>query len=223
MAMRALGIRAIALLSITSILILSVGILPAAYAPRPSFVDQVTCGVNEGWASPPNILILTGTLPSPITNDAGGTVGAVDLVKDAAVEYWDEGANQDGEPENGANSDFKNPNFGGFGSVTTAGSGSSDITITFTALPSGTFGTASCTIDQATGNIVSATIKLTTSVGSLNDENYKNAAAHELGHAIGLSQHSGPPGTLMFKFLSSSDAYLPLSKQSQRGLTNLYG
>jgi hypothetical protein len=77
-------------------------------------------------------------------------------------------------------------------------------------LPEGVFGVTSWTIDPFTRQITSATITLTTDISGLTDEDYKNIAAHELGHAIGLG-HSGPPGTLMFGFLITGlDAYLPL-------------
>lgn len=80
------------------------------------------------------------------------------------------------------------------------------------------------TIDPFTRTITSATIVLTSqpSLYGLDDEDYKNIAAHELGHAIGLG-HSGPPGILMWNFtITTLDAYLPPSKSSQNTLDRLY-
>jgi len=193
------------------------------YAMRPSFVDSVTCGTNEGWDHPPTVLILTASAPT-VDNNAGGDVGAVLLVRDAISEYWNELADVDGdlnldsEPDGPANSAFANL---GFGDVS-LDAGGDEITISFIALDPGVIGQASCTIDES-GNIISAVVKLTTEVAGLNDEDYKNAAAHELAHAIGLSNHSGPPGNLMFRAISGPDAYLPLSRSAQRTLTSLYG
>ncbi len=199
---------------LASMLILSIGLVPAVYAPRPGFVDQVTCGTNEGWAVPPTVNINTANAP---TNVGGSGNNAVTLVKDAISDYWNEGADVDGEDENGASSAFSNT---GFGTVTENGAGA--IEISFVSLSGSTIGQASCTIDPSTGKIISAVVQLTDDASSLSDENYKNIAAHELGHAIGLRSHGGPPGTLMFRVLSDGDAYLPLSNGSQKTLSRLY-
>jgi hypothetical protein len=198
--------------------------ISTAYAP-PSFVDVVICGVNEGWADAPTVFIDEDGAPTVARDeDPSTTISAVKLVQDAISDYWNENSDIDGEDENSANSAFKGPPGPGFGAVTVGSEpGGQDIIITFDLLPAGILGVAQCTVDSSTGNIVSASITLTTSVSGLTDEDYKNVAAHELGHVVGL-QHSGPPGTLMFRALTlGSPAYLPLSKQSLKTLEILYG
>ena len=70
-------------------------------------------------------------------------------------------------------------------------------------------------------NIETADVRLTNTKGSLLDQDYKNLAAHELGHAIGL-RHRGGPGTMMFRSLIIADEYPPLSRADQRLLGRLY-
>ncbi len=205
-------------LSIAGLLLLAF-VVPVN-AMRPAGVNRLICGTNEGWADPPDVLILTGGAPTVLDDDAGPDVTAITLVRDAISEYWNGGANVDGEVDGTAGSAFAA--FGGFASVSEAGDGVSDVIIRFVDLPSGTLGQASCTVDEF-GNIISAEVELTDDGARLDDEGYKNVAAHELAHAIGLRNHSGPPGNLMFRALSGTDAYLPLSRSGQRTLTSLYG
>lgn len=112
----------------------------------------------------------------------------------------------------------------GFGEVTYGPSGTGDIEIYFVSLPYPILGIVEYVdVDPATKEINKVRIYLDNDGDPpLNDEDYKNLAAHELGHAIGLG-HSGPPGTLMFALLLPGDAYFPLSKASLNALDRLYG
>ncbi len=132
--------------------------------------------------------------------------------------------------------------FIGFTTPVTFGptSGSADITIKFVS--TFTF-RASCEVDESTGFIKSATISLAdmSNEGIMNtpffggDDTFKNTAAHELGHAIGL-KHTGKPGTLMNtsffgsipRFSDDADnpfhtAYMPLGEATLKQLTRIYG
>ena len=169
------------------------------------------CTANGGWDHPPTVGIDTTGEPTQ-----GGVLASV-LVRDAISEYWNDDANLDGVADNGAGSAFT-----GFGDVTTdADPGDKDIDITFTgALPNGVLGQAICVVNS--GVIVRASIELINDDASLDAEDYKNLAAHELGHAIGL-RHKGRPLTMMHKFFfDGQDAYLPLSRTSKKWLQRNY-
>jgi len=83
--------------------------------------------------------------------------------------------------------------------VDSGSDGAADITIHFAELPAGILGAASIDVDSEAKTIRGVIIVLTTllTIGwyILDDEDYKKIAAHELGHAVGLS-HGGPSGTL---------------------------
>jgi len=252
-----LGMRAAwAVPVIASILILG-GIVPALTivpedANAQGFSTFFHCQ-KKGWDHSPTILIKGLSIEPQLQDFEAGnpispstTTGGVDLVLDAIKEYWLEGNTVDGESSEGsANSDFTNRGFGTIFLEGDAGAPTSaDIDIIFVS----TFSfNALCEIDKTTGHIKSATIRLTgqgtarspSNEGFMNsvfwggDETYKNAVAHELGHAIGL-KHSGPPGTLMntsvfgapFKPGSTNvfhTAYMPLGDASQNHLTKRYG
>jgi len=240
---------------IASILVLG-GILPfLTIVPEDANAQGLSTFFHcqkKGWDHPPTILIKGLIIEPKLQNFEDGspvstsTTGGVDLVLDAIEEYWLEGSTVDGEPgEGSANSDFKNL---GFGTIYLEGDTgapmSADIDIIFVS----TFSfNARCEIDKATGHIESATIRLTgqgtarspSNEGFMNsefwggDETYKNAVAHELGHAIGF-KHSGPPATLMntsvfgapFKPGSTNvfhTAYMPLGEATQKQITRIYG
>ena len=129
-------------------------------------------------------------------------------VKDAIETYWN----------STATSDFADPPGPGFDE-----GGGNAVTVSFVNnLPSGVLGQASCTVG-AGGVIVSAEVELMDdSTNDLTEQEYKNVAAHELGHAIGL-RHRGGPRTMMFNFLvSDPSAYPPLSRADTRWLDRLY-
>jgi Matrixin len=192
-----------------SFLVISAGSAGAA----PPF--DFPCTANTGWDHAPTVGIDTDGAPSP------GGVNASILVQDAIGEYWNEGASVDGVADNGAASAFKGPG-PGFGAVTAGATpGNREIDITFTSsLPAGVLGQATCTINS--GEIIGATVELVSDDPSLSAEDYKNIAAHELGHTIGL-QHKGPAGTMMHKFFFDGlDAYLPLAGASKRWLNRNY-
>jgi len=209
-----------------------------AYAPPPPAIAQFFLCGKMGWENPPTVRIITTNEPGLKDFENGDkqsddkTLASV-LIKDAISEYWNEGADVDGEDDDAADSDFI-----GFGTVTLATSGTGDITIVF--VNTFTF-RANCVVDESTGFIESATIFMaddsfettmnTSSFGG--DDTIKNTAAHELGHAIGL-KHTGKPGTMMnSSFFGSiprfSDAdnpfhtaYMPLGKATQKQITRIY-
>ncbi len=189
---------------------------------------------NAGWASSPSILIICAEPPTctdaPVPSGTPTGETAFDLVKDAILQYWSVGTDQDGLTESPATCScaFFTSSLKNFGSstITVATSGSANIVISFSELPVGIFGETILTTNPSTHKITSATITLTTVLTtasySLNAANYQDISAHELGHAIGLG-HSGPPGTLMYPFLNLSlGSYLPLSTSSQQTLSRLY-
>ncbi len=186
---------------------------------------------NAGWATSPSVRIDTTSMPSLPVAETGATVNPIPadiLVKDAIIQYWNAGTDQDAtsgsEPLASSCSCAFSTSSNKFGTVTEGTTGSANIIISFASLPLGTFGVTSVVTNPVTHHLISATITLTTDVStfSLTDESYKNIAAHELGHAIGLA-HSGPPGTLMFGMLDPNlGSYLSLSSASQNTLSRLY-
>ncbi|MFQ6134646.1 MAG: matrixin family metalloprotease [Nitrososphaerales archaeon] len=181
---------------------------------RPPAADAAVNNLNNaGWASSPTVRI------DPTNEPTIDGLPANILIMDAILDFWNDGRSVDFEDENGCGCAFSNFDFG---RVYIGEFGAADIVIFFEDLPGGVLGEASWRIDRRTHHITSAIIILTTDVRGLSVENYKNIAAHELGHAIGLT-HSGPPRTLMYSYMDiNADAYIPLSKSSLNTLERLY-
>ncbi len=181
---------------------------------RPPVADIPVNGLdNAGWEWSPIVRI--DPRDEPVVDGLPANV----LIADAILNFWNDGPSLDLEDENGCGCAFSNFDFG---RVYIGEFGAADITISFQDLPDGVLGIASTNIDSYTRHITNAIIVLTTNVEELSVENYKNIAAHELGHAIGL-MHTGPPSTLMYSLIDSeADAYAPLSESSLLTLERLY-
>jgi hypothetical protein len=230
-------------LALIGLLLLSGPISSSAHAASDE-PAQTTTNLPRvgGWATSPTVCIDTDGGPVIFRNrttraplipddDGGPAQSAITLVQDAIVEFWNEEPSVDNETENPAASVFGGAGGVRFGEVTTSKNPNrcnSEINIFFAPL-SFALGVAWVGKDETNGRITRVTILLTTRlhqdrdrIADLTDENYKNVAAHELGHALGL-EHNGAPGTLMyFRLDRGSDAYMPLDASSQEALARMY-
>jgi len=213
-----------------------------AYAPPPPPIAQFFLCGKMGWEEPPDVHINTTNEPGLKDFENGAKItdtktDASVLIKDAISEYWNGGADVDGEDDDAADSDFI-----GFVATVTTGTTDGDADITIKFVDTFTF-RANCEVDESSGFITSATIFMaddsfedtemnTEAFGG--DDTIKNTAAHELGHAIGL-KHTGKPGTLMNssffgsipRFSDDADnpfhtAYMPLGKATLKQITRIY-
>jgi len=106
---------------------------------------------------------------------------------------------------------------------------STPINITFADLPNNVLGQTVVIVKEE----VIAGVVITLDVVELleilpGNYDWANVVAHEIGHGVGLG-HSGPPGSLMFKFAeflfftSITTDFLPLSQSSINTLQRFYG
>lgn len=232
------------LLTMLCVGLMATPVLAEKKMPEPPLRAQYGLLGQNGWDHPPSIFIRT--LYEPTLDDyengvkvSSKTFGGIELILDAIYEFWLEGSSYDSETgEGSADSIFKDF---GFGPITMGPSGTGDITIIFRAW--GFW--ADTRVDEVNGHITSSLINLAsyTQEYRMNterwggDETFKNAIAHELGHAIGL-KHFGKPQTLMQSNLwdgppptwSNGDgvnywhtAYMPLGSATHNQLERMYG
>lgn len=99
--------------------------------------------------------------------------------------------------------DFWKRNASLYGEIQTQYSDSGDIVVTYTPSPGGnTIAFCSASLGQySNGQMVAIkplSLTIYTQVGGVSDSDYEYVSAHEMGHCLGLWEHSPRPGDLMY-------------------------
>ena|GEM_PF-5555608 len=121
--------------------------------------------------------------------------------------------------------DFWKRNASLYGEIQTEYSDSGDIEVKYVQSTGGnTIGVCSASLGQySNGQMVaikplSLTIYTALSGGGVSDSNYEFVAAHEMGHCLGLWEHSPRDGDLMYYLLTNKTSYSPRDLNSMRWL-----